>query len=173
MNVEQIMTRLVKTCSPDDSLDTAAGLMWDHDFGCVPVIDEQERCVGVITDRDICMAAYTQGQRLGDIRVRAAMSGACHTAGPHDPVASAERTMQDNEVRRLPVVDEVGRVVGIVSLADITCEAARESNSKRGDVTLEEVAVTLSAVSRPRNGGELQPVTATRRRTASGAVAMR
>ena len=69
--------------------------------------------------------------------------------------------------------DLVAPGTGIVSLADITCEAARESNSKRGDVTLEEVAVTLSAVSRPRNGGDLQPVTATRRRTASGAVAMR
>jgi len=172
MNVEQIMTRLVKTCSPDDSLDAAARLMWDNDCGCVPVVDEQDRCVGVITDRDICMAAYTQGQRLSDIQVRAAMSGACHTAGPHDAVASAERAMQEHEVRRLPVIDQDGHLVGIVSLADITCEAARESHSKRGDVTLEEVAVTLSAVCRPRNAGDLQPVAA-RRRSSQGAVAMR
>lgn len=173
MTVRELQTSDVKSCGRDTDLATVAKLMWDGDCGVVPVVTEDRKVIGMITDRDICMAAYTQGQRLGDIRVRAAMSGACHTAGPHDPVASAERTMQDNEVRRLPVVDEVGRVVGIVSLADITCEAARESNSKRGDVTLEEVAVTLSAVSRPRNGGELQPVTATRRRTASGAVAMR
>ena len=173
MNVEQIMTRLVKTCSPDDSLEAAARLMWDHDCGCVPVVDEPGRCVGVITDRDICMAAYTQGQRLGDIQVRAAMSGVCHTASPHEPVASAERAMQEHEIRRLPVVDDDGHLAGIVSLADITREAARESPSKRGDVTLEEVALTLSAVCRPRNVGELQPVGTTKRRSGSGAMAVR
>ena len=89
--------------------------------------------------------------------------------------AAAYRQMneQEHEIRRLPVIDDNGHLVGIVSLADITCEAARESHTKRGDVTLEEVAVTLSAVSRPRNAGELQPVAANRRRSSPGAMAMR
>ena len=174
MNVEQIMTRSVRTCGPDDSLDTAAHLMWEGDCGCVPVVDEQGQCLAMITDRDICMAAYTQGRCLGEIPVRAAMSGECHGVSPRDPLVMAERTMQEHEVRRLPVVDEHGRLVGIVSLSDITCEAARESQTpNRADVTLDEVAVTLSAVSRPRSAGNDHPVATPRRRSGTGAVAVR
>jgi CBS domain-containing protein len=149
MNVEKIMTRTVRTCSPEDTLDTAARLMWEHDCGCVPVVDADGRVLAMLTDRDVCMAAYTQGRPLNDIHVRSAMSEACFAIGPRDPIIAAERVMRDHQVRRLPVVSD-GQLVGLVSLTDITCEAARENGSHLSDVTLDEVAVTLSAVCQPR-----------------------
>jgi CBS-domain-containing membrane protein len=83
--------------------------------------------------------------------------------GRNDPVVAAERMMQEHQVRRLPVVDD-GRLVGLVSLSDITCEASRETHKNMSDVTLDEVAVTLSAVCKPRSEREpaqtLSPSTA-------------
>jgi len=107
MHVEEIMTTSVKSCGPDDSLDTAARLMWEHDCGCVPVIDQDGRVLAMLTDRDVCMAAYTQGRTLAEIRVSAAMSNACHAVSPNDPVVAAERLMQEHQVRRLPAAGEV------------------------------------------------------------------
>jgi CBS domain-containing protein len=163
MHVEEIMTTSVKSCGPDDSLDTAARIMWENDCGCVPVIDQDGRVLAMLTDRDVCMAAYTQGRTLGEIRVSAAMSNACHAVRRNDPVVAAERMMQEHQVRRLPVVDD-GRLVGLVSLSDITWEASRETHKNMSDVTLDEVAVTLSAVCQPRSGREpsqtLSPSTA-------------
>ena len=69
MKVEQIMNREVKTCRPQDSLNRAAQIMWDEPCGAVPVVDDQHRPVGFLTDRDICMAAYTQGKPLEQLRV--------------------------------------------------------------------------------------------------------
>src|SRR5262245_1269543 len=70
MRVEQLMTRTVQTCTPSDCLERAAGIMWDHDCGALPVTSadgEEPRVVGMLTDRDVCMAAYTQGRALRDI----------------------------------------------------------------------------------------------------------
>ena len=74
MKVEQIMNRGVKTCGPQDSLNKAAQIMWEESCGAVPVVDEQLNPIGFLTDRDICMAAYTQGKSLDALRVETAMA---------------------------------------------------------------------------------------------------
>ena len=74
MKVEQIMNREVKTCGPHDSLNKAAQIMWDTPCGAVPVVDEQGRPVGFLTDRDVCMAAYTQNKPLTELPVERAMA---------------------------------------------------------------------------------------------------
>jgi len=76
MNVRTLMSRHVQSCSPHDSLETAARLMWEHDIGSVVVVDGHERPVGMITDRDVCMAAYTQGLPLREMLVEKVMSRA-------------------------------------------------------------------------------------------------
>lgn len=119
MNVDEIMTRDVWTCSPEDSLAEAARLMWERDCGCVPVVDEAGRVQAMLTDRDICMAAYTQGGTLRDLKVRSAMSDHVVSVSPDEPVAMAERMMQENQVRRLPVMAEDGRLLGVLSLNDL------------------------------------------------------
>ena len=73
MKVEQLMSRDVKTCQATEMLNRAAQLMWENDCGCVPVVDEDGRAVGMITDRDVCMAAYTQGRLLDALPVASAM----------------------------------------------------------------------------------------------------
>lgn len=143
MRVRDLMTPDPWTCGPRDSLEAAARLLWDHDVGALPVVDEG-RLVGVLTDRDICMAACTQGRALAELPVGPAMSRELHTARPEDGLGSAMATLRDAQVRRLPVVDEGGALVGMLSLSDLTGAAVV------GDVRAEEVIDTLAAIGRDR-----------------------
>jgi len=158
MKVEQLMTREVKVCSDSDTLNRAAELMWESDCGCIPVIrtNGDSRVVGVVTDRDIAMAAYTQGKQLWAILVTQAMAHkviACHA---NDGVSQAEALMRDNQVRRLPVLDQNEHLVGLLSLNDVAREAQRQaSTGKRAEVTEDAVAETLAFVCQPRASHEL------------------
>jgi CBS domain-containing protein len=125
MKVEQIMNRDVKTCGPQDSLNKAAQIMWEESCGAVPVVDEQLNPIGFLTDRDICMAAYTQGKSLDALRVETAMARKVVSCGVEDDLASAAQLMRQNRTRRLPVIDQNGALVGLLSLDDLACEAAR------------------------------------------------
>ncbi len=125
MNVEQIMNRDVKVCGPRDSLNRAAQIMWEHACGAVPVVDEKSRPVGFLTDRDVCMAAYTQGKPLVALRVDGAMARKVVSCRAEDDLNSAAQVMRQNRVRRLPVTDSHGTLVGLLSLDDLACEAAR------------------------------------------------
>lgn len=151
MKVEDLMTREVRTLSPQDSAEAAARIMWEEDCGCVPVVDDKGGVIGMITDRDICMAAYTQGAPLAAIRLGNAMAKNVHTCGPKGTVASAERLMREHRVRRLPVVGADRRLVGILSLNDIAREAARSRGRKpKPPVTAQELSETLAAICQPR-----------------------
>ena len=158
MKVEQLMTREVKVCSDSDTLNRAAELMWESDCGCIPIIrgNGDGSVVGVVTDRDIAMAAYTQGKQLWAIPVTQAMAHkviACHA---NDGVSQAEALMRDNQVRRLPVLDQNEHLVGLLSLNDVAREAQRQaSTGKRAEVTEDAVAETLATVCQPRSSREM------------------
>ncbi len=153
MKVTQLMNENVKACCLRDSLNAAAQIMWDNDCGCVPVIKESSEVVGVLTDRDICMAAYTKGLLLRDITVESAMASKVISCRPEDSVATAETLMRDNQIRRLPVINSLGKLVGIVSLNDIALEAERErAGGKKAEVSCDEIGQTLGAVCRHRTG---------------------
>lgn len=148
MLVEDLMTREVHSCGPNDSLYTAARIMWDHDCGCVPVVDAAGSAIAMITDRDICMAAYTQGRLLTEAVVSSAASRGVVVVHPYDTLDAAERVMQMNRVRRVPVVDDAGCPVGILSLNDIARKG--DTRGMRADaLSCENVARTLAAVSQP------------------------
>ena len=148
MRVEQIMTRQVKFCGANDTLATAAQIMWDGDCGCLPVcdVDGANRVIGVITDRDICMSALFESKPLRDLAVAATMAKQVVTCKSTDTVAAVEKTMSEAQVRRLPVVDEQGALVGIVALADIAREAARERHIGTREVMDSEVRETLYGI---------------------------
>lgn len=150
MRVEELMSRSVFSCRPEDTLDKAAKQMWENDFGVVPVCEGngETRLIGVITDRDICMSAYFQGKPLHEIRVSQAMTREVRVCHPEDAAADAERTMRGAQVRRLPVVSAAGELIGIISLADIAREAAREAadSRKSPEITEVEVGDTLAAI---------------------------
>jgi CBS domain-containing protein len=148
MFISDIMVRNPHTCSPDDSLNTAAELMWEHDCGCLPVVDANSKVVGMITDRDICMAAYTQGVPLGASTVATAMSRDVCACTPADSVDEAEEAMEERQVRRIPVVDAAGVLLGIVSLADLAHVAQR--GGFKGPVPLSGVVRTLAEITEHR-----------------------
>lgn len=158
MRVQQLMSKSVHWCRPDDTLDRAARLMWDGDCGVLPVCvsNGTTQVIGIVTDRDLCMSALFHGRALHEIRVEDAMSRELHTCGPDDSTATAERAMQSAQVRRLPVVAQSGELVGMISLADIAREARREAtqSSRAGALALEisesEVGDTLAAIVTPQ-----------------------
>jgi len=158
MKVEALMTRDVKSCAPQDSLRRAAQLLWENDIGAVPVVDAEERVVGMLTDRDICMAAYFKGRPLAEIRVDETMARKVYSCLSADPVEDAERMMRGYQIRRLPVMDSAQRLVGILSLNDIALECERELGKRDADVAPEELARTLAGVCRPRAAEPERPL---------------
>jgi CBS domain-containing protein len=151
MKVRRLMTSNVYTCSPDDTLTDAARIMWDKDCGCLPVVDADRRVLAMITDRDICMAAYTQGVPLHALHVSSAMSKGLITCTPDKSHAYLERLLRDKQLRRVPVVDAEGRLVGIITLGDLA-HHARESGLLRA-IALPAVGRTLAVVTERREPG--------------------
>jgi CBS domain-containing protein len=105
---------------------------------------DQGHVAGMITDRDICMAAYTQGAPLRAISITTAMAKRVFSCRAADEIDAVERTMREHQIRRMPVIDEQGHPIGILSLNDL----ARAAST--GTVPPHEVVATLSAVSAPR-----------------------
>jgi CBS-domain-containing membrane protein len=145
MRIENLMTRNVKSCSPEDDLGVAARVMWENDCGCVPVVDAQSRVIAMITDRDVCMAAYTRGRRLEEMSVESARSQKLFSCRPTDDSKQAEEMMKKEQIRRLPVVDSDGKLVGLLSLNDLAREAAT-ARGRRDAPTTDEVGATLASV---------------------------
>jgi CBS domain-containing protein len=146
MKVSELMTKNVVTCRSDQPLHHAAQVMWDHDCGCVPVVDDSDRLQGMITDRDVCMAALMQGKSLSEIPIASAMSRTIQTCSSNDDVEKAAELMRMRQVRRIPVIDGQGRVAGVLSLGDIA--RALASGTTHG-VTTPTVARTLFDISQP------------------------
>jgi CBS domain-containing protein len=118
--------------------------MWDGDCGVVPVVNEERKVVGMLTDRDICIAAATRTAAPAEIRVRDVMSKDTAVCVAEDDVLTVLKTMKDRRVRRLPVVDAQGRLAGIISLNDMVMRTARRPGAGvSGDVFLE----TLRSIS--------------------------
>lgn len=160
MKVEQLMQRAVQACAPTDTLNRAAQIMWEHDCGCVPVVDDAGHAVGMITDRDVCMAAYTRGKTLGELDVATTMTALVQACRPGDTVREAESIMRAAQVRRLPVVDNQNVLVGILSLNDIATEARRQAGGSRREIDDGEVSGTLGAICTRHESTALRRATA-------------
>jgi CBS domain-containing protein len=125
--------------------------MWIYDCGSIPVCNAEDSLepIGVVTDRDICMCALFNMKPLRELRVADAMAKNVLVCRPGDTVEAAEKIMRASHVRRLPVVDEGHALLGMVSLADLAREAARERESPRQGITENEVCGTLAAICEP------------------------
>ncbi len=126
MYVTEIMTPAPVVCAPDDKADYAAKLMLNHNIGEVPVCDGP-KLLGVVTDRDITVRATATGKNPGDIEVRTLMTQPVYTAHEFDPIEKAADLMESKHVRRLPVIDQNGRLVGILSRTDLVREGEIKS----------------------------------------------
>lgn len=138
MKARELMTNNPECVTREDSLQRAAQVMRDHDTGFVPVVDDRStmRLSGVITDRDIAVRAVAEGLIGG--RVADCMSvGSLRTVRPDDDDSDVMRAMQDAQVRRIPVVDEGERLVGVIAQADI---ATRKVSDRKVGETVEQIS---------------------------------
>jgi len=140
MKTSEIMTSDPACCKEDQSLQDAARLMVDNDFGQIPVVDDDGGLVGVITDRDVCCRAVGEGMsaetRVGDVMTRSVVS-----VTPDTSLEDCLASMEKNQVRRVPVIDDDGKCCGMVSQADVartgndakTAELVQEVSQSRAD----------------------------------------
>jgi len=147
MNVGQVMTRNPRVCSISDSLERAARIMWENDCGCAPVVDGEGKAIGMITDRDICMASYTQGRALWQMPVGLAASRTLVSVHENDAMATAQKLMQQHRIRRLPVVDADNRPIGILSVNDVARRA--HLGHRHNGLSADTVVRTLAAICTP------------------------
>lgn len=153
MHIRDIMSRPVITAPTGSTLDAVARLMWEFDCGIVPLVDDEGRLTGVITDRDICMAAYIQGKPLTGILVASAMSSQTIGCQADDEVETVEHLMHDHRIRRVPVLDNQNRPIGIVAMNDLTRLAARTKKTGAN----RDLVRTLAAVCEPRADVSVTP----------------
>lgn len=146
MKISDVMAKAVISCGPATNLAAAAALMWDNDCGALPVVDERGIVTGMITDRDICIAAGTRNQRPSDLTASDVMSGRVLACGPDDDLRVTLKTMAKARVRRVPVVTKEGALVGILSLDEVALRAQHHHGSDRPGVSYEDVMNTLRAV---------------------------
>lgn len=150
MKVQDIITSDVQCCGPDTNLAAAAKMMWDSDCGALPVLNVEGHVMGMITDRDICMAAATKNKPASDITVWETVSGKVYSCRLSDDVHTALDIMKRERVRRLPVVDEDGVLQGIVAMNDFVLLAADAKGAKAPAVSYEDVVRTMKAISMHR-----------------------
>ena len=144
MRVKQIMTSDPARCNPETPVGQAATLMRDNDCGSIPVVENTTsmRLVGTVTDRDLAIRVLAAGKGP-DVLVREVMTPDPVTCVPEDEVEDLRQVMIERQVRRVPVVDTDGKLVGIVAQADV----ARED----GAASDREVGRIVEAISEPRS----------------------
>ncbi len=134
MRVQEIMVSSPLTCGPQSNLAEVAQLMWKGDCGIVPVTDGAGKLLGVITDRDICIAAATKDKAPSRIRADELPRGDVHTCRPDDEAQAGLKVMRERRVRRLPVIAADGTLQGIVSINDIVLAAGGRADVSAADV---------------------------------------
>ena len=133
MKAQDIMTKNPRTVTPETSVREAARLMKDEDVGVVPVVDAggSRKLVGMLTDRDIALRVVADGKDAATCRVQDVMSSNPRTAKASDDVNDVMSLMGTEQVRRIPVVDDRGELVGIVAQADVVREAKDDRSAER------------------------------------------
>jgi CBS domain-containing protein len=142
MKVKHVMTRDPSCCLPSDPAPKAAMIMRNENAGSVPVVEDTEgrKVVGIVTDRDLCMGIVAENREPGGVTVGECMTATVVTCSANDAVAKVTELMKENQIRRVPVVDDTGALLGIVSMADLV---------SRGEVKSTEAHDTLKQVSQP------------------------
>ncbi len=152
MKVKEIMTKCLITLKQYDTIRDAAALMFEHNIGCIPIVDDDFRPVGLVTDRDIVIRGIAQNKdektRLEDI-----MTTSLITISPDDTVGTATHIMGHRQIRRLLIVDDDEKLVGILAMADIS--TTPENDTKAG-IALSQISVKSTDIeSNPHHGTDV------------------
>jgi CBS domain-containing protein len=131
MKCAEVMTKDPACCGPEDTAQHAAKLMKQEDVGPIPVVSDSNsrQLVGIVTDRDLVVKLMADGRDPKTERVSAVMTRNPMTCGPDDDLDRAVHMMAEHQVRRLPVVDATGRIVGIIAQADIATRSAKKEQT--------------------------------------------
>jgi CBS domain-containing protein len=141
----QLMTREVATVHSEDRVERAALLMRECDCGALPVVNDTGRLIGMITDRDIVMRLVARGRDTRSARVEDAMTDDAYSCHASDEVEDCIQSMARHKVRRMPIVDDRNRVIGILSQGDLAQFAGRRHGGEAG----RKVVDVLSEISEP------------------------
>ena len=145
MKVKEVMTPGATSIWLTESLTDAARLMWENDCGVLPVIKDARKVIGLITDRDICMAGAIRGENLSAISVEEVITGKVFAAKPEDDIDQALQTMRENKIRRLPVINNDGELEGILSMNDVVLKAGMDGKDG-GHIDYRDVVETYKAI---------------------------
>ncbi|HYL73474.1 MAG TPA: CBS domain-containing protein [Bryobacteraceae bacterium] len=141
MRVRDVMVRNVKFCSPEANLAAVTEKLWKEGCGTLPVV-ENGRVLGIVTDRDICIALGTRNRKAADVLVKDVTLPKLFFCSPDDDIHAALKTMSAQKVRRLPVIDNKGALQGILCLDDIVLFA----EEKAADLTYFDVVQTMKSI---------------------------
>jgi CBS domain-containing protein len=151
MKVKELMTATPYYCQPETNLGAATELMWKGNCGFLPVVGNDGKVFGVVTDRDICIALGTRNRLPGEIRVSEVItSQRLFYCCPDDDVHVALQAMQSGRVRRLPVITHDGALAGIVSMDDVLLKAEPTTVGKQPELSSDEVVRTYRAITEPQ-----------------------
>lgn len=145
MKVKDVMTPNAKTIWLTESLADAARMMWENDCGVLPIVKDQ-KVVGMITDRDVCMAAAMRDRNPSGISVEEVMTGQVYAVTPEDNIDQALRQMQERQIRRLPVINPEGELEGILSMNDILLTAKVAGDRTEDSLDYGAVVKTYQAI---------------------------
>jgi len=146
MKVKDVMTEAPYYCQPETNLGSATELMWNADCGFLPVRSVDGKVVGVVTDRDICVALGTRNRLPGDVTAGEVMSGRVYSCAPDDDIHTALQTMKEGKVRRLPVITKNGTLVGVVSTDDVLLRAESTGLGPQPELSSDEVVRALRRI---------------------------
>jgi CBS domain-containing protein len=145
MTVHQIMTKSPKSCSPAMNLAQATESLWSAGCGALPVVNADRKVIGVVTDRDICIALGTRNQRAAEVTVGQVMSGKLYSCHPDDDIHVALNAMRAHKVRRLPVVGDGGKLEGMLCASDVLL-CARHDDGSAPELSYENIVSTLRGI---------------------------
>ena len=153
MKIKKVMNSKVESCGNDTDLATAARIMAGYDCGALPVL-HSGKVVGMITDRDICVALAVNGQSASSTTVDKIMAIEVYHCSPEDSLKSALRTMRRKRVRRLPVINGDGGLEGILSITDVALNAGRAGRKRRRRSSYKSVLRAYLGISRRRTSSQ-------------------
>ena len=144
MKVKDAMKTDVGACSTEDNLMKTAEIMRLRDCGVVPVIDEGKKVVGMLTDRDICLAIASRNRKASDVKAADLLKGKAITCFAEDDLESALRKMRKYQIKRLAVVDKSNELAGILTVSDVLLAVRKDKDLKK------KIYATLRAIAQPK-----------------------
>jgi CBS domain-containing protein len=149
MQVKELMTSDVMFCGPNATLADVATAMWDKDCGAIPVVNQDKRVVGIITDRDICIAVVMRNRLASGIVASELIGGLVRVCSPEDSVETALEIMEHAQLRRLPVVGKDGTLCGIFSISDAIRQTGKDEK-KNKHISRKSILNTLRSICESR-----------------------